>query len=80
MASDLGNPMKRAYLDLGEFVRGVVIDDIRWTTESRVRRATPKRLASGTVHTIYPHAPEVVGIRTADGEDALVLAPSRGGR
>lgn len=72
--------MKRAYLDLGEFVRGVVIDEIRWDAESRVRRVTPKRLASGTVHTIYPLAPEVVGITTAGGEHALVLAPSRGGR
>ena len=68
--------MKRALLDLGEFVRGVVIDEIKWDGESRVRRVTPKRLASGTVHTIYPLAPEVVGIRTAAGEHVLVVARS----
>lgn len=70
--------MKRALLDLGEFVRGVVIDEIRWDTESRIRRTTPKRLASGTVHTLYPHAPGVVGIRTGDGEEVHVTVDGGG--
>lgn len=69
--------MKRAFLDFGDFVRGVVIDEIRWDTESRVRRVSPKRLVSGTVHTLYPHAPGVVGIRTGDGEDLHVTVGGR---
>lgn len=64
--------MKRALLDLGDFVRGVVIDEVRWDGESRIRRVTPKRLVSGTVHTLYPHTPGVVGIRTAGGENLHV--------
>lgn len=72
--------MKHALLDLGEFVRGVAIDEIRWGSESRIRRLHPKRLASGTVETIYPLAPTVVGIRQADGEHAVIVTRPRSTR
>lgn len=65
--------MKPRHLDLGEFVRGIVIDQHRWDGESRIRRVHPKRMASGTVDAIYPLAPEVVGIRQANGERTLIV-------
>lgn len=68
MHSDTTSPAAKGQPpDLGARVTGWVLDESRWQREDRVRVLAPARCASGSVVTVYPYAPSVVGIRADDG-------------
>lgn len=52
----------RTYFDFGDKATGKIVDPNDFTA---IRGA---RIVTGTVSTIYPEAPRVVGIMTTDGE------------
>lgn len=59
-------------LDLGQRVTGLVLDTTVWEREDRRQLVKPDRRVTGTVMTVWPYAPHVVGVVTDDGEDLIV--------
>lgn len=66
--------MSEHLLDLGDSARGQVLDERAWQAESRCKAAHPPRVVTGTVRTVFLHAPHVVGITTPAGEHLTIRA------
>lgn len=60
--------MTRRYFDFGDHAAGRIIDPNSFAA------LYPTRIVAGTVTTIYPEAPAVVGIMTDDGEPYTIRA------
>lgn len=58
--------MAAKHLDFGDRASGRVVDD------QEFRATRPARYATGEVIQIFPHAPNVVGIRYSNGETATI--------
>lgn len=58
--------MPRKHFDFGDRVTGRVVDP------QDFRATRPARYATGEVIQIFPHAPNVVGIRYSNGETCTI--------
>ncbi|MFC8719769.1 hypothetical protein [Kitasatospora sp. NPDC057198] len=62
---------KSGMREFGDTASGVVVDEHDWGGYNP-RMVKPRRRVVGTVHRIFPAAPNVVGVRTTAGDEFVI--------